>query len=353
MRKFDADDMNTNEVPGRMRRRPTGVEEAGRFNVVGSLSDWTSIAANVFVVVHIIFILYREVKVMSRAKHWCFTLNNYTQDDVDRLSNLISNNEFEYIVFGREVGEEGTPHLQGFVSFKRRKRMEQCIRLMGQMHFSVARNVPAARDYCKKGNDFEEFGTFTGQGKRTEIEAFKDSVKGGNYNIRELMENHSACFAKYERFCRQYVETHRPKGDIEEHELYAWQQTLDELLSGEPDGRKIIFVVDPVGDNGKSWFAVQYCLKKENAQYMLPGKQADMSFILNTDNRVLFLDCARSKQGEFIQYDWLENVKNGWIFSSKYESVMKRLARCHIVVMMNEQPDMTKLSEDRYQIIDL
>lgn len=78
-----------------------------------------------------------------------------------------------------------------------------------------------------------------------------------------------------------------------------------------------------------------------------------MAYSLSEDIRVLFIDAPRSKQGEYIQYDFLEDVKNGRIFSGKYESRMKRLGPCHVVVMMNELPDMLKLSEDRYNIIEI
>ncbi len=78
-----------------------------------------------------------------------------------------------------------------------------------------------------------------------------------------------------------------------------------------------------------------------------------MSHALLTDIRVLILDCPRSKQGDFIQYDFLEDVKNGRVFSGKYESGMKYLPACHVVVMMNEDPDYTKLSSDRFEVIEL
>lgn len=78
-----------------------------------------------------------------------------------------------------------------------------------------------------------------------------------------------------------------------------------------------------------------------------------MAYALDPTIRVLFMDAPRSKQGEFIMYDFLEDLKNGFVFSSKYESRVKRLARVHIVVNMNEHPDMTKLSADRYHVITI
>jgi len=62
---------------------------------------------------------------------------------------------------------------------------------------------------------------------------------------------------------------------------------------------------------------------------------------------------AKSKQGDFIQYDFLEELKNGYVFSPKYESKNKSFPTPHVVVLMNEIPDKSKLSEDRYNIKSL
>jgi hypothetical protein len=77
-----------------------------------------------------------------------------------------------------------------------------------------------------------------------------------------------------------------------------------------------------------------------------------MSYALRQDIRVLFVNLCR-KQSDFLQYDFLEGVKDGLIFSSKYESAMKNMPPCHVVVMMNQQPDMSALSADRYTIVNL
>ncbi len=75
-----------------------------------------------------------------------------------------------------------------------------------------------------------------------------------------------------------------------------------------------------------------------------------MAFALEEDRRVIFFDCARSKQGVFLQYDFLEQVKNGMVFSPKFDSRFKYSKPPHVVVLMNEHPDMSRLSADRYRI---
>eukprot|EP00965_Chrysotila_dentata_P179773 5935713-Pleurochrysis_carterae.AAC.2 len=44
----------------------------------------------------------------------------------------------------------------------------------------------------------------------------------------------------------------------------------------------------------------------------------------------------------------MEALKDGYVFSAKYESCMLRLKPLHLVVLCNRLPDQEALSEDRY-----
>lgn len=290
-----------------------------------------------------------------RAKNWCFTLNNYTPADLDRLSSPLEG--VTYLIYGKEIGESGTPHLQGTVCFQSRKRLAAVIALIGQCHCSITRYLLQSIEYCKKEGDFTEIGTVpraeSERGSRCDLESFKESVKSGIYSISELRELHSEVCARYHKFVADYIQDNKPKVTVEAHPLMPWQEELYNRLRLTPDNRQIIFIVDRVGNKGKSWFARYYCGMHDNAQIIVPGKKADMAYVVREDTRTFFLDCPRSKQGEFIQYDFLEELKNGYLFSSKYESRCKTLPTPHVVVLMNEHPDETKLSSDRYSITTL
>lgn len=291
--------------------------------------------------------------IQSKAKHWAFTLNNYTQQDVDRLSTLPP--QCIYVIYGKELGQNGTPHLQGHVSYSKRVYFNIVKAFVSdRAHIEAARNCNASIEYCKKDGDYVEHGEMpTGGGNRNDLAAFKEAVKAGMTSLVELREHHSDIYGRMPRFVLEYVADHTPLPELETHPLRQWQQDLNFLLIHAADSRTIIFLVDRVGNSGKSWFCHYYCRLHDNAQVLLPGKKSDMAYALRTDIRVLFVDAPRSKQNEFLQYDFFEDVKNGFVFSTKYESRIKYLQKCHVVVCLNEQPDYTKLSEDRYKVIEL
>lgn len=94
---------------------------------------------------------------MSRHRHFCFTLNNYTSEDEEKLCALIEH--VKYIVWGYEVSPTtGTPHLQGFVSYTNARTLA-AVRAKIRGHVEAARGTPEeASTYCKKEGIFFEAG---------------------------------------------------------------------------------------------------------------------------------------------------------------------------------------------------
>ena len=220
---------------------------------------------------------------------------------------------------------------------------------------SITQHVKRSIEYCKKDGDWCDFGTPSHMtqkpGKRNDLDHFKEAVKAGNRNKKKLRDEFSYVAANYSCFFHDFIEDCNDCTDrVEAHPLRPWQEDLHGRLILPPNDQEIIFVVDPVGNQGKSWFARYYCDLHDNAQIVVPAKKADMACAIDTSMKVFFFDSPRSKQGECIQYDFLEEVKNGLFFSPKCESRLKRMKKPHIVVMMNESPDMTKLSHDRCTI---
>jgi len=110
---------------------------------------------------------------MSIAKNWCFTINNYNEDTMEKLEELATRigNDILYIIIGKETGESGTPHLQGLIQLRSKKRLGYVKDLIGGVgHLEVMRGTATqASWYCKKENDYKEWGILVTQGMRDQI----------------------------------------------------------------------------------------------------------------------------------------------------------------------------------------
>lgn len=83
----------------------------------------------------------------TKGRAWCYTLNNYTDDDVVRLESI----ECLRHVVGREVGEAGTPHLQGYIRFKEPCRFSWWKNQVPKAHVELRKGTEEqAVTYCRK-----------------------------------------------------------------------------------------------------------------------------------------------------------------------------------------------------------
>jgi hypothetical protein len=96
----------------------------------------------------------------SLKKAYCFTLNNYTPEEYTKICKH-GQDDANYCIIGKEVGESGTPHLQGYIIFTRPYRFSTIKdRYLSRCHIEVAAgNADSNRAYCSKSGDFVEFGT--------------------------------------------------------------------------------------------------------------------------------------------------------------------------------------------------
>lgn len=96
-----------------------------------------------------------KAKQSERCRGFCFTLNNYSDEEYQNL--LLT--ECVYVVIGKEVGESGTPHLQGFIQFKDPKSFGGVKLINARCHWEMTRgNIDQNYAYCTKDGNFEERG---------------------------------------------------------------------------------------------------------------------------------------------------------------------------------------------------
>jgi hypothetical protein len=143
----------------------------------------------------------------TRSRFWCFTINRFTPSEVLYLRELGRSARSTYLIFGREVGANGTRHLQGYVEFKKRYRFTRAKNLLSSRAHLEQRRATAkqASDYCKKDRDYEEFGTLsrTEQGKRNDLLEIKGLLDQGATE-GHIADNYFSKWCIYRRAFRDY-----------------------------------------------------------------------------------------------------------------------------------------------------
>lgn len=94
----------------------------------------------------------------SRSRGWCLTLNNWTPLEYKDLETLAD--DARYCILGQEVGEGGTPHIQGYFYFPNARRLSSLRLICRRAHWEIARGDAQSNfDYCSKDGQYAEFGT--------------------------------------------------------------------------------------------------------------------------------------------------------------------------------------------------
>lgn len=172
------------------------------------------------------------VQRQSPCIRYCFTLNNWTAAEYLDITVWLTEN-CNYWIVGKEVGQQGTEHLQGYFELKKKKRIVSLRKDMSaRAHYEVARGSgKQASDYCKKENNFTEHGEIGGQGSRNDLQA-----------VAECLRNGGSMFDVADQFPVQYMMYN--KG------IEKWKETMK--LTKERDFKtRVLVMVGPPG-TGKS-----------------------------------------------------------------------------------------------------
>jgi len=126
----------------------------------------------------------------SRA--WTFTINNYTDDDVDRLLDA----DFVYLCFGFEEGKKKkTPHIQGYIYYKE-TRTESAVHKSdlprASLHLSKGTTEHNQIYTSKEGKEhWYQFGEPPSQG-RAKWELVEDVMADPKSNIHLFNQYHKS-----------------------------------------------------------------------------------------------------------------------------------------------------------------
>lgn len=144
---------------------------------------------------------------MARPRSICFTLNNFTPEELTHLQTSIDNGHYKYIVFQQERGAAGTPHLQGYAQRDRPTSFAAWKGFIGgRIHIEATRGTPQQnRDYCTKDADripgtlVVEHGEIPVPGERRDLSAFVEACKDPSKSLTDLIDEHGDSFLRYNR----------------------------------------------------------------------------------------------------------------------------------------------------------
>lgn len=251
----------------------------------------------------------------KRARSWVLTLNNYTDMEYEN-AHRICHSAKSYIL-GKEVGDAGTPHLQGYIQWTSGKTLTQMRKLIPRAHLEPAKgNKKSNYLYCSKEGKFET---------NIDMRTFKDKNK-------EILL------------------------DMFYSDKLEWKQWQQDVLDIKNDERTIHWYWESEGNIGKT-FISRYLALTRNI-IICEGKKNDIFNQVNTliesekNPECVLCDIPRSNI-DYINYGALEQLKNGMLYSGKYEGGICLFPPPLVICFANEAPDLRQMSRDRWHIVCL
>lgn len=241
-----------------------------------------------------------NTKASSRCRRYLFTLNNWSECELDTLTH-----EFKDYIIGKEIGDEGTPHLQGYVEFKNARYLSSLKKINQRIHWQVSRGTRQDNiNYCSKEKDF--------------------------------------------------ISTFREKPTVIITTLRPWQLEIERLVLSDPDDRSIHWYWEPIGNIGKTALIKYLLMTYKWIEFTRATKSADILTIADPKKTCYLFDFARCQEG-FCPWIALEQLKDGLVSDSKLKKTSRNvIMNCpHVIVFANWAPEQDRLSMDRWIIKEL
>lgn len=241
--------------------------------------------------------------------YWSLTWNNYPVETMEIIFPILRS-ECDWFIIQEELGESKTPHLQGTLKLKKKKRLSELKRIHAQIHWEVTQKIHASAYYCSN------------------IEKRHGKIWTHNFTIPEIIKN--------------------------DFQPYGWQLEIIDIIKENPHPRMIHWYWSKRGGVGKSDIAL-WLYDYKNALLCM-GKSNDIFHLLSKEKnrrQLIVFDITKDKMEHF-QYSTLESIKNGYVVSGKYDSCAVRFNRPHIIVFANTSPDKSRMTEeDRWHIVNI
>lgn len=247
---------------------------------------------------------------ISPAIAWCFTFNNYTDEIVPKFQEIIEK-KCRLGFFNKEVGESGTPHLQGYIELKSKGRPLNIF--------------PQGAHWAKaKGNRDQNF----------------------MYCSKDCADNMPMTFKfGYKSKVPVRIAT----------ELRPFQQSIVDIIEGPVNEGKIIWIYDPIGQCGKTTL-LKYLNVTKGIPFAYGGKAGDIinlafnnrEYLETAEPAVFIYNFGRDTDNVKISYKSMEQISDGCISNTKFEANCFVFNCPHVIVLANCEPLLSAMSNGRF-----
>lgn len=244
-------------------------------------------------------------KQSTPLKYWFLTWNNYTLINFMNLDSKVRE-LCERWMFQEEIGEQGTPHIQGTFTFKKRIRVETLLNLFPGSFWQKSRSE-ASVNYCSKPS-------------------FEGAMRSQWPEALIIIKPTHPIFEQIENMCGQ-----------------------------PPVYRRINWYWESNGNIGKSAFC-KYMYVQYKANIITTTRSADIVTAIEDTDKIVIFDFPRCANPHvYCPFTAIEQICNGFITDAK----LKKKARTvimnppHVIVFANEPPDTRKVSSDRWKITEI
>lgn len=171
----------------------------------------------------------------QQARHWCWTLNNYTAEEHAKLiqaGQTLEQLNIRYLVFGRERGAQGTPHLQGYIILHTAVRWSTLNNRLqiepGRIHWERTMGTPhQASEYCKKDGDFSEFGQLPAPDNTNQYTMIAHKIAQGA-TTQQIREEFPGTWLRFHTAIDRWINEGRQQrlesydGNLQDKNLWLW-----------------------------------------------------------------------------------------------------------------------------------
>lgn len=264
----------------------------------------------------------------KESKAWFFTYNNASEAQKDQLIEYFKGRKNCSYICQFERGEEkGTRHLQG----------------------------------CFKTLSPTTFKAISGQFPKCHFEPCRSWKQSGRYCCKEdTRDSEAFCSPDLKVLVRATV-----KDPLEGKQLYGYQKYILKLLKKPPHDRYVYWFWEENGNVGKSALVKHIYLKNKDHTIIASGKGNDVRNQINLhvngneakkiygkDLNIAILDISRTNE-DYVSYEVIEQIKNGLLYSGKYEGGICCFNSPHVIIFANFKPKEDSLSADRWKIFEI